>query len=150
TIPIVCTLAADAVAAGLVSSLSHPGGNITGVTTINLETVPKLVELAHLLVPDTKGLAALINPKFPMALPELSDLQATAHSLGLNVTVLNASGESEIDAAFATLPRDKVGALIVNPDPLLLGQREQIVRLAARHEMPTIYFFRDFVDAGGL
>jgi putative tryptophan/tyrosine transport system substrate-binding protein len=150
TIPIVCTLGGDAVAAGLVSSLNHPGGNITGVTIIGLEMAPKRVELAHLLVPDAKGLAALVNPKFPMALPELTDLQTAAHSLGLDVTVLNTSGESDIDEAFATLARDKVGALIVNTDPLLLGQRDQIVRLAARHKMPTIYFLRDFVDAGGL
>jgi len=150
TIPIVCTLGGDAVAAGLVSSLNHPGGNITGVTIIGLEMAPKRVELAHLLVPNTRGLAALINPKFPMALAEMRDLQAAAHSLGLDITVLDASGESEIDAAFAALPRHKVGALIINTDPLLLGQRDQIVQLAARHKIPTVYFLRDFVDAGGL
>ena len=150
TIPIVCTLGGDAVEAGLVSSLNHPGGNITGVTIVGLETAPKRVELAHLLVPNTRALAALINPKFPLALSEMRDLQAAAHSLGLDITMLDASGESEISEAFAAIPRDKVGALIINTDPLLLGQREQIVQLAARYKIPTIYFLRDFVDAGGL
>ena len=150
TIPIVCTLAGDAVKAGLVSSLNHPGGNITGVTVTALELAPKRVELTHLLVPNTKALAALHNPKFPPALAEISDLQAAAHSLGLDVTVLDASDENEIDAAFSVLSRNKVGALIITADPFLLGHREQIVQLAAHHKIPTIYFFRDFVDAGGL
>src|ERR1700720_4646374 len=150
TIPIVCGLAGDAVKAGLVSSLNHPGGNITGVIVTALELAPKRVELAHQLVPNTKALAALNNPKFPPALAEISDLQVAAHSVGLDVTVLDASDESEIDAAFSVLSRNKVGALIIAADPFLLGQREQIVQLAARHKIPTIYFFRDFVDAGGL
>jgi putative ABC transport system substrate-binding protein len=77
-------------------------------------------------------------------------MQATAQLLGLETTVLDASSESEIDAAFAVLTRHKVGVLIINPDPLLLGQRDQIVQLAARHNIPTIYFYREFVDAGGL
>jgi putative ABC transport system substrate-binding protein len=149
TIPIVCTLGGDAVKAGLVSSLNHPGGNITGVTIIGLELAPKRVELAHLLVPDARALAALNNPKFPPAVTEMLDMQNAAHSLGLDITMLNASGESEIDAAFAALPRE-AGALLINTDPLLLGQREQIVELAARHKIPTIYFLRDFVDVGGL
>ena len=150
TIPIVCTLAGDAVKAGLVSSLNHPGGNITGVTVTALELAPKRVELAHLLVPNTRALAVLNNPKFPPTLAEISDLQIAARSVGLDVTVLDASDRTEIDAAFSVLSRNKFGALIIASDPLLLGQREQIVQLAARHNIPTIYFFRDFVDAGGL
>src|SRR5436190_16531135 len=85
-----------------------------------------------------------------MALAEMRDMQAAARSLGLEITVLDANGESEIEVAFASLARDKVGALIINTDPLLLGQREQIVQLAARHKIPTLYFLREFVDAGGL
>jgi putative ABC transport system substrate-binding protein len=150
TIPIVCGLAGDAVKAGLVSSLNRPGGNITGVIVTALELAPKRVELAHQLVPNTKALAALNNPKFPPAVAEINDLQVAAHSVGLDVTVLDASDESEIDAAFSVLSRNKVGALIITTDPFLLGQREQLVQLAARHKIPTIYFFRDFVDAGGL
>ncbi len=150
TIPIVCTLGGDAVEAGLVPHLNRPGGNITGVTIIGVEMGPKRVELAHQLVPNARTLAMLINSKFPMALAEMRDMQAAAQSLGLAITVADANGESEIDAAFARLVRDKVGALIINTDPLLLGEREQIVQLAARHQIPTLYFLREFVDAGGL
>ena len=101
-----------------------------------LELAPKRVELAHQLVPNTKALAALNNPKFPPAVAEISDLQVAAHSVGLDVTVLDASDESEIDAAFSVLSRNKVGSLIIAADPFLLGQREQIVELAARHKIP--------------
>jgi putative ABC transport system substrate-binding protein len=150
TIPIVCTLGGDAVAAGLVAHLNRPGGNITGVTIMGLEMGPKRVELAHQLVPNGSALATLINSKFPLTLAEAHDMQAAAHSLGLQLTVLDASTEGEIDAVFAGLARQKVDALLINTDPFLFGQREQIVQLAARHNVPAIYFLREFVDAGGL
>jgi ABC-type uncharacterized transport system substrate-binding protein len=104
TIPIVCSLGGDAVADGLVPNLNHPGGNITGVTLQGQEMAPKRLELAHLLAPNTSRLAALSNSKFPLALAEIRDLRAAAHSLGLDITVLDASDETEIDAAFAALP----------------------------------------------
>ena len=91
TIPIVCTLGGDAVATGLVASLNRPGGNITGVTIMGLEMGPKRVELAHQLVPNGSALATLINSKFPLTLAEARDMQAAAHSLGLQLTVLDAS-----------------------------------------------------------
>jgi putative ABC transport system substrate-binding protein len=150
TIPIVCTLGGDAVAAGLVASLNRPGGNITGVTIIGTEMGPKRLELAHQLVPNGQVLAVLVNSKYPLALAEARDMQAAARSLGLQIAVLSASTESEIDVAFADLARHKFDALLINTDPFLLGQREQIVQLAARHNVPAIYFLRDFVDAGGL
>ena len=150
TIPIVCTLGGDAVAAGLVASINRPGGNITGVTIIGAEKGPKRVELAHQLVPNGNVLAALVNPKYPLALAEARDMQAAARSLGVQMAVLDASSESEIDAAFAGLARNKADALLINTDPFLLGQREQIVQLTARHNVPAVYFLRDFVDAGGL
>ena len=150
TIPIVCTLGGDAVAAGLVASLNRPGGNITGVTLMAQEMGPKRLEFVHHLVPNGNALAALVNQKFPLALAEARDMQAAARSLGLQVAVLSASTESEIDVAFADLARHKFDALLINTDPFLLGQREQIVQLAARHNVPAIYFLRDFVDAGGL
>src|SRR5438477_62151 len=109
------------VAAGLVAHLNRPGGNITGVTIIGVEMGPRRVELAHQLVPNASALAMLINAKFPRALTEMRDMQAAARSLGLEITVADASGESEIDAAFGMLVRHKVGALIINTDPLLLG-----------------------------
>ena len=150
TIPIVCTLGGDAVEAGLVPRLNRPGGNITGVSIIGPEMGPKRVELAHQLVPDGKAVAALVNPKYPLALTEARDMQAAANSLGLQLTALDASTESEIDVAFAALARHKMDVLLINTDPFLLGQREQIVQLVARNNLPTIYFLRDFVDAGGL
>jgi putative ABC transport system substrate-binding protein len=139
TIPIVCTLSGDAVEAGLVAQLNRPGGNITGVTIMGLEMGPKRVELAHQLLPNGSALATLINSKFPLTLVEAHDMQAAAHSLGLQLTVLDASTEGEIDAVFAGLARQKVDALLINTDPFLFGQREQIVQLAARYKIPTLH-----------
>jgi putative tryptophan/tyrosine transport system substrate-binding protein len=150
TIPIVCTLGGNAVETGLVARLNRPGGNITGVTIMGLEMGPKRVELAHELVPNGSALAALINSKFPLTLTEARDMEAAAHSLGLQLTVLDGSTEGEIDAVFAGLARQKVDALLINTDPFLFGRREQIVQLAARYKIPTVYFLREFVDAGGL
>jgi putative ABC transport system substrate-binding protein len=120
------------------------------VTIMGLEMGPKRVELAHQLVPNGRAFAALVNPRFPLAMAEARDMQAAAHSLGLQLTVLDSSTEGEIDAAFAGLARTKVDVLLINTDPFLLGQREQIVQLAARYNIPAVYFLRDFVDAGGL
>jgi len=150
TIPTVCTLGGDAVAAGLVANLNRPGGNITGVTILGQEMGPKRIELAHQLVPNASALAALVNSKFPLALAEARDMQAAARSLALQFTVLEASTESEIDVAFSGLALHKVDVLLTNTDPFLLGQRERIVQLAARQNVPTVYFLREFVDAGGL
>jgi len=150
TIPIVCTLGGDAVKAGLVTQLNRPGGNITGVTIVGVEIAPKRLELAHQLVPNASTLAVLINSKFPMGLAEAHDMQAAARSLGLQITVLDASNESEIETAFAVHGQQKIDGLIINTDPFLLGQRQQIVQLAARNNIPTVYFLREFVDAGGL
>jgi len=150
TIPIVCSLGGDPVEAGLVDSLNRPGGNITGATLMAQEMGPKRLELAHQLVPNSKAFAALVNPKFPLALAEARDMQAAARSLGLQLAVFDASTQSEIDAAFAGLVRHKVDALLINTDPFLLGQREQIVQLAARTNVPAMYFLSDFIDAGGL
>ncbi len=149
-IPIVCTLGGDAVAAGLVAQLNRPGGNITGVTIMGLEMGPKRVELAHQLVPHGSALATLINSKFPPTLAEAREMQVAARSLGLQLNVLDGTTEGEIDAAFAGLARQKVDALLINADPFLFGQREQIVQLAARYKIPTLYFLREFVDAGGV
>jgi putative ABC transport system substrate-binding protein len=150
TIPIVCTLGGDAIKAGLVTQLNRPGGNITGVSIIGSEMGPKRLELTHQLVPNASAVAVLINPKYSPGLAEARDMEAAAHSLGLEITVLEASSESEIDRAFAVLPQRKTDPLIINTDPFLLGQRQQIVQLAARHNVPAVYFLREFVDAGGL
>jgi putative ABC transport system substrate-binding protein len=150
TIPIVFTLGGDPVEAGLVASLSRPGGNLTGTTIMGLQMGPKRLELVRQLVPNATSVAMLINPSMPAASPEVRDVQAAASTLGLQINVLNASTESEIETTFTTIIQQKADALIVGTDPFLLGQRDQLVRLAAQHKVPTIYFLREFVEAGGL
>lgn len=151
TIPIVFTAGGDPVEAGLVASLNKPGGNVTGVTFVFAQLGGKRLELLHQLLPRRiSRIALLINPTYQPALDEVLDAQADAHSLGFQVNVLNGSTESEIDKAFATVARQKADALVVATDPFLLGQRDQLVRLAARHAISTIFFSREFVDAGGL
>jgi putative tryptophan/tyrosine transport system substrate-binding protein len=149
TIPIVFTAGGDPVQLGLVASLNKPGGNVTGVTFIFAELGVKRLEILRQLVPDAPAIAILINPNYAPALDEMRDVQAAARALGLQINVLNASAESQIDTAFATVAEQRA-TLIIGTDPFLLGQRDQIVRLAERHVVPAIYFSREFVDAGGL
>jgi putative ABC transport system substrate-binding protein len=150
TIPIVFTLGGDPVETGLVASLSRPGGNLTGTTIMAVEMGSKRLELARQLVPNTTAVGLLINPRFPTASAEAREVQDAARALGIQINLLHASTESEIDAAFTTIARQTRGALIIGTDPFLLGQRDQLVRLAALHMVPTIYFLREFVEAGGL
>jgi putative tryptophan/tyrosine transport system substrate-binding protein len=150
TIPIVFTIGGDPVETGLVASLNRPGGNLTGTTIMAVEMGPKRLELIRELVPHASGFTMLVNPSFPTGLLEARGVDDAARSLGIQVRVLNASTESEIETAFANVIQQKVGALIVGTDPFLLGQRDQIAALAARHAIPTMYFLREFVQAGGL
>jgi len=150
TIPIVFAIGADPVRLGLVASLNKPGGNVTGVTFIFSELGTKQLELLRKLLPNATTIAILVNPNYLDTPTEVSDVQAGARSFGLQVNVLNASTEKEIDAAFISLVQRRVDALIVGSDPFLFGQRDHLVQLAARHAVPTIYFSREFVDAGGL
>jgi putative ABC transport system substrate-binding protein len=115
-----------------------------------VEMAPKRLELAHELVPNATAIAMLVNANFPIALAEARGVQDAAQTQGMQVYVLKARTESEIDTAFTTIVQQRAGALIVGTDPFLLGQRDQLVRLAARHGLPTIYFLREFVEAGGL
>jgi putative ABC transport system substrate-binding protein len=150
-IPIVFTLGGDPVEAGLVASLNRPGGNLTGTTIMGLEMGPKRLELLRQLAPTATTIAMLTNPKFgSTSSAEVLDVQNAGQTLKIQIDVLNASTESEINAAFATIVQRKSGGLIVGTDPFLLGQRDQLVRLAAYHKVPTIYFLREFVEAGGL
>jgi len=149
-IPIVFTAGGDPVELGLVESLNRPGGNVTGVTFIFAALGPKRLELVRQLAPNATAIAILINPNYRPSSVEARDVQSSARSLGLQINVLNASSESQVDTAFATIVEQRTDALIVGTDPFLLGQRDQLVRLAARHAVPTIYFTREFVDAGGL
>src|SRR5579863_489964 len=150
TIPIVFTAGGDAVKAGLVSSLNKPGGNITGVNLFFTEMGAKRLELLRLLIPDTTAVAMLINPNNPTSSADQKDVQAGAHSIGVQVSVFTASREGDFEQAFANIVAQKIHALLIGDDPFLFSQRDQLVRLSARHAVPTIYFSREFVDAGGL
>src|SRR6266446_6644319 len=150
TIPIIFVSGEDPVKFGLVASLNRPGGNITGVNTFNAVLGSKRLELLHELVPSVATIALLVNPNFPGAGLELGETQTAAGAVGRNLIILNASTESEIDAAFAALVQQRVGALAVTGDPLFVSRRDKIVALAARHAVPTIYVQREFAVAGGL
>jgi ABC-type uncharacterized transport system substrate-binding protein len=150
TIPIVFVSGEDPVKFGLVASLNRPGGNITGVSTFNAVLGSKRLELLHELVPNVATMALLVNPNFPGAGLEIRETQTAAGAVGRNLVILNASTESEIDAAFATLVQQGVGALAVTGDPLFVSRRDKVVTLAARHAVPTIYVQREFPVAGGL
>jgi putative tryptophan/tyrosine transport system substrate-binding protein len=150
TIPIVFTLGGDPVETGLVAGLNRPGGNLTGTTIMTVEMGPKRLGILRQLVPNAVAIAMLINPNLQTALAEVRNVQDAARTLGMQINVLDARTESEIDTAFTIIAQRKTDALIVGTDPFLLGQRDQIVRLAAHHAVPTMYFLREFVEAGGL
>ena len=114
------------------------------------ELGPKRLDLLRQLVPNAASVAVLANPEFQPASAEVRNLEDAAHTLGIKISALNARTESDIDTTFTTIVQQKADALIVGGDPFLLGQRDQLVRLAARYNVPTIYFLREFVDAGGL
>jgi ABC-type uncharacterized transport system substrate-binding protein len=150
TIPIVFVAAGDPVAAGLVASLNRPEGNLTGVTLLNVEIGPKRLEMLHEAVPAANIVALLSNPTNPNSERQSRNIQAVAHSLGLQFHVLHASTERDFDTAFATLLHLRAGALIIGADAFFINQSEQLGALALRHAVPAISFYRDFVAAGGL
>jgi putative tryptophan/tyrosine transport system substrate-binding protein len=148
SIPIVFA-GGDPVKAGLVASLARPGGNLTGVNVFAFELWGKRVELISELVPGARALAQLVNPKFPDAERDTAAVQEAARAKGLVLRILKASTESDIDTAFASLVDLQAGGLLV-ADPTYFARREQIVALAARYAIPTIYDFPVYVAAGGL
>jgi putative ABC transport system substrate-binding protein len=151
TIPIVFGVAADPVEVGLVASLNRPGGNLTGVTNLNIEVGPKRLELAHALVPAATIIALLVNPASPALAESYSrDLQAAARTLGLQLQVMHASAERDFDTVFATLVQLRAGALVIGPDTFFYARSEQLAALALRHAVPTIFQYRAFAAAGGL
>jgi putative ABC transport system substrate-binding protein len=150
TIPIVFVIGSDPVELGLVSSINRPGGNVTGVTFFSNALEAKRLELLHEIVPDASTVAVLINPNNAIAQNQSIELQAAARSLGLEILVLKAITEGDIEAAFATLVQKRARAVLVGSDAFLFSRREQLVGLAARHAVPAIYQLRDFVAAGGL
>jgi putative ABC transport system substrate-binding protein len=150
TIPIVFSVGRDPVETGLVASLARPGGNLTGFSMLVAELEPKLLELLSELVPQAAVIALLVNPNDPLAERMIQDMQDAARAKRVQLLIVQASTESEIDAAFATLVQMHVGALVAGTDPFFYGRREQLVALAARHAVPAIYGFREFAAAGGL
>jgi putative tryptophan/tyrosine transport system substrate-binding protein len=150
TTPIVFTTIANPVQIGLVASLNRPGGNLTGATILNVEIVPKLLELLHEVVPTATTMAALVNPMNPNANTWSTGLQLAASKLGLELKVLRASTEGDIDDAFATLIPLRVGGLVIVNDVFLIAREEQLIALALRHKLPTIFQSRGAVAAGGL
>jgi putative tryptophan/tyrosine transport system substrate-binding protein len=151
TIPIVFNTAGDPVQAGLVASLSRPGGNVTGVSSMNPGLTAQRLGLLLELVPGATNIAVLVNPnnRF-LGASAVADAHAAASTIGRQIEVLTASTGGDIDTVFANLPQKRVGALVVSPDVLFVSRREQLVTLAARHAMPTIYSVRELPEAGGL
>jgi putative ABC transport system substrate-binding protein len=150
TIPIVFRGGGDPVGGGLVASLARPGGNLTGVSFVANELTAKRLELLSELVPRVGVMALLMNPNNANAERIIPDVQEAARTKGLQLHVLKAGSESEIDTALASLVQLHAGALVVGADPFLSSRREQLVALASRHAVPSIYAWREFADSGGL
>ena len=150
TMPIVFRHGGDPVGDGLVASLARPGGNLTGVSIIVDELTAKRLELLSELVPRARVIALLMNPSNATAERVIRDVQEAARTKGLQLHVLKASSESEIDTAFASLVQLHAGALVVGADPFLSARREQLVALASRRAVPSIYAWREFAASGGL
>ena len=151
TIPIVFAVGTDPVQVGLVASLNRPGGNLTGVSFFGNILGAKQFELLHELVPKAAVIGLLVNSNNPsVAESTTKDVQAAANALGLQLHIVNASSEHELDTAFATLVQLRADALLVGGDPFFTSHRDLLVALAARHAIPAIYPNREFAEAGGL
>jgi putative tryptophan/tyrosine transport system substrate-binding protein len=150
TIPIVFNVGDDPVRLGLVASLARPSENLTGINFFTTELAAKRLELLRELVPTATRVSMLVNPTYPDTEPAVREVAAAAHSLGLQIRVFNASSSIEINAAFASLMRERLDALLVGSDPFLTSRRIQLMLLATRHAVPAIYETREAADVGGL
>ena len=150
TIPIVFSVGADPVEVGLVSSLSHPGGNVTGVYQFTAGLESKRLGLLHEMVPKARVVGTLINPNYAAAESQLRDVQDSAAHLGLRLVVVRANTESEFAAAFSTVVTQRAGAILVCASPFFNSRRQQLIVLASSHALPAIFEWRDFAVAGGL
>ena len=150
TIPIVFSATADPVESGLVASLNRPGGNVTGVSLTSYELMPKQLGILHDLLPGATRIALLINPNSPQTGARIARMRSAAASIGRQIEVASAGNNRDIDASFATFAQKKTEALIISPTGLFGVRRTQILTLAARHALPTMYPNREFVVAGGL
>jgi len=149
-IPVVFAMASDPVAERFVASLSQPGGNMTGITSIGGALAPKRLDLMREFLRNDATIAILINPSNPLANAERKDTEAAAHAIGQRLEVLSASNEDEINQAFASLKQRRVGALIIAADVFYYSQMQRLATLAAQHAVPTIGPLRDFATEGGL
>lgn len=150
TIPIVFSIGADPVAAGLVPTLSRPGGNITGIYQFTTGLEAKRLGLLHEMVPKVETIGVLVNPNYPAAESQLRDVGEAATSLGVQLIIVRANKENEFDAAFSTVVAQHAGALLVCASPFFNAARQQLILLAARHGLPAIFEWRDYAAAGGL
>jgi ABC-type uncharacterized transport system substrate-binding protein len=150
TIPIVFPALSDPVEAGLVASLARPGGNLTGFSPFQLELMPKRLELLAELVPQVRVIPLLVNPNDPRSEDYARDMREAARTKGVEVPILKAATEGEIEASFAALLQLHAGALLVSPDPVFYSRGEQLLALAASHAVPAVYAWRDFAVSGGL
>ena len=150
TIPIVFAMGADPVDLGLVSSLNHPGGNVTGVTFFINSLGAKRLELLRELIPNATVIGVVINPRNATSESQTRDVQAAARTLGVELLILNASSERDIEAAFASAVQQRANAIMVGADAFFLSRRDQLVGLAAHHALPAIYYLREFTVVGGL
>jgi putative ABC transport system substrate-binding protein len=150
TIPIVFVTGVDPVATGLVASLNRPGGNLTGVTTLDVQLGPKLLDVLHQTVPGATNIAALVNPLNPAGAGQSEDLLAAARSLGLQLTIQRAGSEREFEGVFASLAQSRTGALLISSDAFFNSQCERLAALSVRNAVATISLYREFPAAGGL
>jgi putative ABC transport system substrate-binding protein len=151
TIPIVFSLGSNPVEVGLVQSLNHPGGNLTGLTALQTAVTAKRLQLLHELLPSVMKIAFFVNPaNKALAESDTKEAQETARLLGVNLLVLSASSQSEIDVAFAILAREKVGALLTNSESLFMVHSDYLAVLTARYALPALYAYRENATAGGL
>jgi putative ABC transport system substrate-binding protein len=149
-VPVVFSIGGDPVKLGLVDSLSRPGGQVTGATFLVNSLSAKRIELLHDLIPAAKVLGLLVNPKNPAARSEIADSQAAARAMGLELDIRNASTPQEIDTAFAYFAERQVGGVTFAADATFNAGRQQLIALAERHKLPTMYFYREFANDGGL
>ena len=148
--PLVFVVGLDPVRMGLVTTMNRPGGNATGVSFLTSSLEPKRLELVRVLLPQVESVAALVNPDNPNAEDHIKDLQAATRTFGLQLQVLKLREVADFAPTFATLVRNRIGAILLTSDPLFDSNRRRVVDLAALNAIPTMYPWRDFVDAGGL
>jgi putative tryptophan/tyrosine transport system substrate-binding protein len=150
TIPIVFISGSDPIETRLVTSLSRPTENVTGVSVFSVPLIAKRLQLLHELIPGMAVVAVLVNPSNPNTESNVRDIEAAARTMGLRIGFIRASSDQDFDAAFAAIAQQRADALIVSADAVFSSQREQLTALAARHAVPTMYWLREFVTASGL